>query len=162
MSSGSSLTAAGIPTPSFRMSLSLTPVTACSFFSVCLVNTSQVFFVSKNCVKDLGYHKTSSINGFPSGASISRNGSGCLQIWKSLTGLSLRTFCHTTAIPLFPWVMPFSVVTHLCSPMPVRHPPDRKPHNTTSSFIPRISLYSDYTTMGWLWDFPCFMMDKTS
>lgn len=29
-------------------------------------------------------------------------------------------------------------------------------------FIPRISLYSDHTTMGWLCGFLCFMMDKTS
>ena len=118
-------------------------------------------FMSKNCVKDLGYHKTSSINGFLSGASISRNGSGCLPIWKSLTGFSLRNFCHTTGIPLSPWGMPFSVITHLCSPMPIRHLPARKPHNTISLFIPRISLYSDHTTMGWLWNSPCFMMDKT-
>lgn len=101
--SGSSVTAAGIPMPSFRMSLSLTPVTACSFSSVCSVNTSRVFFMSKNYVKDLEYHKTSSINEFPSGISISRNGSECLRIWKSPTGLSLRTFCHTTGIPLSPW-----------------------------------------------------------
>ena len=57
--------------------------------------------------------------------------------------------------------MPFSVITHLCSPMPIRHLPARKPHNTISLFIPRISLYSDHTTMGWLWNSPCFMMDKT-
>ena len=40
---------------------------------------SGLFHV-ENCVKDLGYHKTSSINGFLSGASISRNGSECLPI----------------------------------------------------------------------------------
>ena len=150
MSSGFAAVAAGVPTPSFRMSLSLTPVTACSSFSVCSANTSQGFFLSKSYVKDLGYHKTSSTNGFPSGVSINRNGSGCLPIWKSPTGLSLRLFCHTTVIPLFLWIMPFSVISLLCSPMPILRRRDPKPHGIIRRFIPRISLYSDHTTMGWL------------
>ena len=75
------VTAVSMPTPFFRMSLSLIPATACSSFCAFWDSTLQVVLPSNSSVKDIKSPPSSSISGFLYGKRTSRNGLVFYLIW---------------------------------------------------------------------------------